>query len=553
MENNRFKRIIGIIIISLILVCALVARLYYLNKYDLWYDELVSDYFSFQNISSLANRSGIPVFYILLAIIKMEMNFILYNFLVYFYSFFFGAGNSLRILSVIFSMFYLGIFYKFSRLFLNHRESIYALLIVAFNPAQIWHAQEATVYTTYYFLVVLMIYFYIKALKSDRLLYWGCFSTVSILAVYLNYYSILLLIVSAVIIFLENNRQYIKRYLLSISIVLISFLPLLVIFIHHVNIVKNSFWLPVPKLKSLLFTSAVFNLGYSATLSQHIAGLIIFFILFIYGVYSYYRIDKKNTITLILFLFLPIILVYIFSKILFPIYIDRQLLVCAPFYYLFMAKGVAGIKNRVYQISVLAVVLLIIGSALINYYRGFMLSSKDVNNFRSCNSSDFYIGVHPRKNYSDLMAGVFEELKVGDIVTATDIQSYVIFARALFKRGYTVENYKGYVFFYPQYLSNYEKNILGINRLLETMQLTEENELYGMFILPSREHKIEKIQLPNNKFKRIWVMSSIWDKEGSLGLNSLTVKEYILKNYKETISLEKDGIFLSLYTEKVPN
>jgi len=297
-------------IIIVVLLCALILRLYNINQYDLWFDELGSDSYSSENLSAAADLAKVPLFSLMFTKMKNDPHSSFYYFLVYLYSKFFGDGPSLRILSVIFSMLSLGVFYKLSRLFFNRQVSMYALLLMALNPLHLWYAQEARVYAMACFFSLLMIYHFMQALKTNKRVYWIGFSIASSLAIYSSYHSGFLLIASAVIVLFRNNRKIVPQWFLSVFISLIFLLFMFPIFAGQASFVKTSFWLHAPTNIVFLFTWMIFNLGYTATLTQLQMGLVLFLFLFLCGVGTYYETNKRNTIILLLFLFLPIILIY---------------------------------------------------------------------------------------------------------------------------------------------------------------------------------------------------------------------------------------------------
>ena len=119
MENARIYITRTTIAISIVLVCALTLRLYNLNKYDLWFDEQGTDMFASENLVQTADLSGVSPPSLMLTNMKSDPHSSLYYLLIYAYSALFGDGKSLRVLSVVFSMLSLGLFYKFSRLCLH--------------------------------------------------------------------------------------------------------------------------------------------------------------------------------------------------------------------------------------------------------------------------------------------------------------------------------------------------------------------------------------------------------------------------------------------------
>jgi len=555
MKNKSRYPIKTAVIVFIILVCALGLRLYNINKYDMWFDELMSDLRSYEIITSRALFFNISPLTFFLKGIERDPQPPFYYMLVYIYSFLFGGGKLLRGLSVIFSMLSLGMFYKLARLFFNRRMSIYALLIMVLNPLQIWYAQEARSYTMVLFFAISFIYFYTQALKTNKPFYWISFFLSSICGIYTSYYFIFLLIGSGfTLLFFKDYRPHIKKWIITIIGISILFLPFMFMSLGHLNYIKNDFWLPPPSLKWLIWIFANFNLGYSANLGQFIAGLVLFGSLFMYGMYSYYRSNKKGAITLLLFFLSPFIGAYIFSKTIAPIYITRQLLICSPLYYLFVAKGIYGIKRKIPHVLALVFVVLLLSSSLVNYYSGFMLTPSRARFFRpSHKMPDFYIGVHEKKNYSGLMNYINKEFKKGDILVATDVQSMQIiklwYYRSLRYKHSDFSQEMIYLFFYPR-LTGGMLSLKTHNLQKQIIEIKEKDRLYAAHVLKNYyDNVIEDVEayVNNGSFKRIWLISSAWNKDESFSLNSLRVWKYMRRNYKEIRFMKKDGIHIGLF------
>jgi hypothetical protein len=54
------------------------------------------------------------------------------------------------------------------------------------------------------------------------------------------------------------------------------------------------------------------------------------------------------------------------------------------------------------------------------------------------------------------------------------------------------------------------------------------------------------------KFKRIWLISSSWDRDGTLDENSEAVREWMQGHYKRVFEKWMDGILIGLYEGKEP-
>ncbi len=539
----------GLFLTILILGAAL--RIHNINKYDLWFDELSSDLYSAHQVVNTLKSDPLPVY---MTHISHDPHSSLYYFLVYCYSLIFGGGKSLRIISLFFSVLSIIIFYRLSRIFLKRSESLLAVSLMAFSPFHIWYAQEARGYTMVLFFMLLSTYFYMQALRINRLLYWGLFTISSTVAIYSSYYSVFLVVISGMLIFLKDNRRYVKRWFLSILAISLLLLPLALIFIQHYNYVKNSFWLLRPRLEDVFITFAVFNLGYSSGYLGLITGLGLFFSLFVYGAYSFYKTNKEYAIILFLFVFLPIITVYFFSVWYTPVYITRQFLIFTPFYYLLIAKGLGCIKSRIVQVSASIFAILILILSLFNYYSGFMLSSGK--------QREFYTGIHQKKNYTVLLVDINSRLKSSDIVATTDVQSFAIvnlyysnvqdFSRAGFRMGYFL--------FYPLALTNLDNGFLNLKELINTLSEDDKKRLYSMEITTAYLTKntnllsqrfsnrlIRRFSPEDIKFQRIWLISSTWGRHGFPSHNYLLVKNSLSGIFKKQISIGKDGILAELY------
>ena len=61
---------------------------------------------------------------------------------------------------------------------------------------------------------------------------------------------------------------------------------------------------------------------------------------------------------------------------------------------------------------------------------------------------------------------------------------------------------------------------------------------------------MDKIQLSDARFKRVWFISSTWEKGGLLPSSAGPVNEYMSKTFKEVISKRRDGIHVVLYSKE---
>lgn len=543
MKISNYKLNKTMFIVLLILLCALFLRIAHLNYYDLWFDEIWTDMFSSQFHDRSAELFHKTSNELLIEKMINEPPSAFYYFFVYFYSKIFGSGKALRIISVIFSMCSLLIFYKLSLLFFNKKTGIYSLLILAFSPFHIWYAQEARVYAMACFFSVLVVYNFISALKTDKNFYWISFLVSGIFCLISSYLSVFLLIVTGIIALIGKNRKYFKKWLfcfVAILIILSIFSPIL---LNQLKVVKNEFSLPGLTSGVMLFTWAVFTLGYSATKTQYLIGLFLFLDLFVFGVYCSWLKSKLNTTYLLLFLFFPIISIVIFSKLVMPIYLNRQLLIFSPFLYIFIALGISNIENKGVQRLIVFCVIALFAAVNLNYYRGFM---------QIMPSRKRHFGlILPKKKYMDIYNYIVKEYKEGDLIVTADVLSYTttLWHIVKFEGQYKNKPFENFRFYcYPRNVSTYKEryftNMDGSFMLKDKEALSELHEFSPFW---ENDRKLRMLKNNYEQYDRIWLITSIWEKGDNLYGNAAAVKKYASDNFKEVLSMKKDGYFLNLY------
>jgi len=536
-----YKKIITISCFFIIIILGLFLRIYNIDKSPLWNDELMSNRFSAEHTSaSMKIYKHDSTFEQFAYYAKNDPNPTFYYLLVYFYSFLFEGGKSLRFISVIFSMFSLVAFYLLARLFFNRRNSLYALLVMAISPFYLWYAQEARAYSTACFFAILVLYFFIKAIRENNIVFWFFFTLSAIFSLYTSYYTIILLIAMGIVVLLKEYRRYFKLWWISILTIVILSLPAIFFTRSCLHIVKNGFWLPIPSFRTVFTTFSVFNFGYSPYRWEYYCGTTIFIGLLIYGAYYCYRQNKNSIKVLPILFFTPFILVYALSYLIMPIYIDRQLIVFSPLYYLLITQGLSSIKRRSSRVILSVIVLLLIGLSTINYYRGFILWIP--------NGKDLYVGVHYKKDYEGLMEYVKDNLRSDDLIMVTDAQALAI-AVDYFHSYFSNKKFAGIgQIFYPYALHGFD-SICAKAGLCEWELIKESKELYVLWFKPEGVYS-QKIMSGDLSSKRIWLIYSVWGRAGPLKYNYFKVRQRLLSEYKQDLSMGKDGIFVDLYNHE---
>jgi mannosyltransferase len=524
------------LIVLSILIFALALRLYNLNKYDLWFDELASSSYSHQNLDGIASYAGLSVASVMFERFLNDPHPPLYYLLIYISSFFLKTDQSLRLISVVFSTFSLLILYKLARRMYDRPTAIITLLLMAMNPFQLWYAQEIRAYAMSVFFSLLATYLLIKIIQGEKGVFWLYFFIAESFAILTNYYSVLLFMIAAGFLCFKRGLSCFKKMCAFIIIALVGCIPFWGFIAPHLYIVKNSFWLMPPGLKSLFLSFAVFGLGYSANYPQLIFGTACLAALFIYGVYKSIKDKNKYAVFLSLSFLLPIIIIFAVSKSVIPVYIDRQFIIITPFYYLLIAHGISRIKDVTLKFSVCFIVMALMVSLFINYNNGFMLVSGK--------RREFYPGVHVKKQYGALMGYLRDNLDKEDIIAATDLQSYVLTTRVMREKF----NNSGahWLLFSPVTLTDVEKNTYPVLRDIGNgTDRIGQTGMYAFYFVAGRQ-VFEKEPLVNKTVKRIWLVTSFWDKLGLSPVNNAykRIRMRLRDDYRCEEVKEADGIMI---------
>ncbi|TEU15303.1 MAG: hypothetical protein E3J21_13680 [Anaerolineales bacterium] len=289
---------------------------------------------------------------------------------------------SVRFFSLAFGVLVIPLAYALGRRWLSPLGSILGALLVAFSPYLVWYSQEAKMYTLITFLTMLSLYLYVEALARGRWLYWVAYVVVTSFCLYTHILATLIIPLEIIlfVVWWPRHRARLKPWLLTIGCVTLPYIPLA---LWEIPLLLSSYetghpFYSLSKVLSIFFFA--FSHGVLGVASPWLLILtsILFIFLFLAGVFlggeklnpaidsdarrgegpvlspalssaegkacpeSSRRVEG---VTLLLYLFLPIIGVYLISLGM-PIFTDRYLIYVAPAFYLILARGLAAVKLR---------------------------------------------------------------------------------------------------------------------------------------------------------------------------------------------------------------
>jgi mannosyltransferase len=317
---------------------------------------------------------------------------------------------SVRFFSLAFGVLAIPLTYALGRRWLSPLGSILGASLVAFSPYLVWYSQEAKMYTLITFLTMLSLYLYVETLARGRWLYWVAYIVVTSFCLYTHILAALIIPLEIIlfVVWWPRHRARLKPWLLAIGCVTLPYIPLA---LWEIPLLLSFYetghpFYPLRKVLSILFFA--FSHGVSGVANPWLLILtsILFIFLFLAGVFlggeklnpidsdarrgegpvlspalssaegkacpepldlstllkTSFAQDKPSRrgegVTLLLYLFLPIMGVYLISLGM-PIFADRYLIYVAPAFYLILARGLAAVRLRSNAIFALCLALVL--------------------------------------------------------------------------------------------------------------------------------------------------------------------------------------------------
>ncbi len=492
-DKTRFASLGIRITLLVIILLGLVLRIYKLGYRDLWFDEVYSAYLA-QYPQFISGDTQAPLHSFLLAgLVRLTG---LSEFWLRFPAFIFGCLSIIAI-------------YLLGKLLFERKVALWAALLLTISPLHIWYSQEARAYTQSIFLVILAIYFFVRCIREDRLILWIALLFTQAAGIYTNYLFPLVLIPQGIIVLFKHNRRHIKNWFLTWCGVILFFLPWLNVFIRRLQFVAEEFWIPRPTPFSFYITFSNFNLGYTATPTIYFISSILFLAILIIGICRGLKKYRESTTIIILFVFLPIISAFLVSQLV-SIYISRQMALFLPGYLLLIGSGIHSIKKQILKMVLVSGLLCFVWLSLTNYYQDKMPAP-----------ARYHLGTYIKRPVRPATKFIQDNYREGDIIAFTNPQFTALFWY------YLGEDYSYRYFIIPDAQDEYwRRNILTYGREGYIIDLTRVK------ILP---------------YKRIWLISGNWARDGNLDENSLAVKSYLESEYSKMLDYEIEGIRISLY------
>ena len=501
------KNKIIILLFILIIFIGILLRIYNLGKYNFWRDEvfsvLVAKGIAPWDMASYSYLIDSPLFCLFLRLwLKLgDSEFIL------------------RLFPFIFGVLSIPAIYLVAKELFDKKVGLISAFILTISPFHIYYSQELRTYSLVTFLVLIAIYCLIKSLKENRIFSWVGFVIFTTLTIYSHNMALLLLIAINFYIFYfyKKYKVIFRRWLTSQFFILLFYLPWVEVIlkqIAHIKAANFYNWLPKDYLFNIIQTFLIFNLGYNANTIINLLAILLILPLFIFVIYD--KIYKEEIYMLLWWLFIPLIIVIMFSIMIFPAYIIRTTIYLSAVYYIIVSYGLSKLKpNKIYLYFLLFFIILT-AISLKNYYQNIFPSPE----------FPYSVGFHPRMEFKLASNYINQNYQNGNIVVDTG--------------GFFGVTYLPFLYYCA---SRLEGKIFVVT-----------SQDYASLINSKVDEKIkvkytDLNEIQKKNYKRLWLISSSFgnDQKNPFSKNII---EYLNRNYTMMDTKDFVGIKIRFYQKR---
>ncbi len=325
MEGNVvIKRNLPTLILIIILLLASSFRLCGIGSESYWLDEIASvrqaQVQLDESIELVSNDITLP-FYIVLLNGWVHL---------------FGISElATRTLSAVFGIMTVFAVYLIGRRWYGLRVGIFASLLMALSPIQIFYSQEARMYSLMVLLAALSFYMFMEVIKRPLLYRIIIYILINIMLIYTHLFGFLVLLVQSVcyLIFMRAKTKNMVYGTIVALIILASFVPWVPILARQIANTAYYGWITKPDISSLI-----------QLLQGYLGGT---FVLLLFGssiVLTGNKVKEMQTKLLYAWAFMPIILVFTYSILFRPLFEPRYLLFSAPAMILLLSANLSKLR-----------------------------------------------------------------------------------------------------------------------------------------------------------------------------------------------------------------
>jgi len=362
--HNRQTRIA--LLLFLIIAAGFMLRIYAIDHRSMWVDEESSIHFaekSANNILAYADKETHPPLYYL--ILHHWINL-------------FGESEAaVRSLSLIFGVVSIFLIYKTGKLMFSKEAGIISALILTLSAFHIYVSQEARMYSMMAMLALMSMYLFIMMQKKKSIYLDISYILSSTLLIYSHIYGIFIIAAQNIYLFMnakEKNKIEIAEWLITQTVLFVLFLPWIYVLIEQIAAMQsgnfiNINWLSRPGIYEIFET-------FSLYFYYNIVALIFFIILASRPYIKLWGKEKNrqkkemrsSKYLAIIWLLTIIILPFLISWTIFPIYLAKYTIAASFALYIMAAEGISSIRKKGMKATIITMLILLSLISAIYYY-----------------------------------------------------------------------------------------------------------------------------------------------------------------------------------------
>lgn len=232
------------LLLGVVLLLALALRLYGLETRDIWYDEAFSFFLAKQSLAEIVSGTA------------ADTEPPLYYFLLHYWSNLGESLFSLRLLSVLISMGTVVVVFDITRRLAGINAALWAALLTAVSPFQIYHAQELRMYGLLALTQMTYYWFFVRLQQKEKggnsFWLWAGLVLAGTAAMYSQSLAVFGLIIPDVYLILKRKWGSLWKLMLAQVVILVLSIPWIMHVPGQIQKIQTAFYTPVPGLVEII-------------------------------------------------------------------------------------------------------------------------------------------------------------------------------------------------------------------------------------------------------------------------------------------------------------
>lgn len=282
----------------------------------------------------------------ILEVVGQDVHVPLYHLSIHFWQLIFSNSiESVRMFSLLFFLLCIPLVYKLGKeIYGSERISILGSIIFSLSPFMNWYGNEARMYTLLVFIALINQYLFIKVRKDGSPHIWFVYTLTAILGVYTHYYFGLILVTQALFYLLYYplfQKGSLVRFLLAGTTIGLALLPW-ILYVRSLGTMSNMQpLLHAPAVVDLFTTFVQYIFGtQSVALNSFIVALWPLVVLIWFLSIRKSSTQNVDSSYLILHIIIPILVTFIISILIRPVFEARYLIYIIPSLALILASTI---------------------------------------------------------------------------------------------------------------------------------------------------------------------------------------------------------------------